>query len=309
MSVLSSSYALTASYALNSTATIATGSFATTGSNQFKANQFVTGSVTATSFTGSLRGHVVTSSIDTTLYELYGASGQRTILWNDHQLAYDNTLSVHWANRRAYDGAAAASIDWDGRALYDNSPAISVDWANRQLNDSSNSTIVDYSIPRKFTVTGAVTTTLGNVFHSALNDTESFWSGEIDQYNTNTNKLGQLTYLDSTGEWQKIDQTTNTSANYLGISLGETRVLTEGYIRMADVADPYEFTPIQIDNPIVGRPVYIIEGGDGAETNSYSCTLPSSGYVRVLGYVVSRGDSLVNSYMVKFKPSNDWYEI
>jgi len=44
MSVLSSSYAVTASFALNST-TIDTGSFATTGSNTFRGNQIISGNI------------------------------------------------------------------------------------------------------------------------------------------------------------------------------------------------------------------------------------------------------------------------
>jgi len=289
------SYATTASYYQETDPIFVakSGSFATTGSNQFKANQFVTGSVTATSFTGSLRGHVTTSSIDTTQYKLIGSTGTTAINWETGIVGHPDTRSIDWVNRQLINGYNVASINWGSHVL----------------NDINGDTIVDYSTRRKLSVIGGVTTKLGSVFHSALNDTESFWSGEIDEWSANANKLGQLVYLDNTGEWQLIDQTTNTSANYLGIAISEDKVLTEGYIRMADGANPYAFAPIYLDNPIIGKPVYIIEGGDGTETNSYSCTLPSSGYIRVLGHVVSRGDTLVNSYMIKLKPSNDWYEI
>jgi len=56
-------------------------------------------------------------------------------------------------------------------------------------------------------------------------------------------------------------------------------------------------------------PVYIIEGSDGSENYSFTCTIPTTGYVRVVGHIVARGSSKDNNYMIKFKPSNDWYEI
>jgi hypothetical protein len=85
-------------------------------------------------------------------------------------------------------------------------------------------------------------------------------------------------------------------------------VLTEGHFEVTDAADPYGSLP-QIIEPLLGMPVYIIEGSNGRPNNSFSCTIPSSGIVRVVGHIVARGDTKPSNYIIKFKPSNDWYEI
>ena len=67
----------------------------------------------------------------------------------------------------------------------------------------------------------------------------------------------------------------------------------------------------QIENPLLGMPVYIREGATGLFDNSYTCTIPTSGYVRVIGHVIYQSpiSGYNTKYMIKLKPSNDWYEI
>jgi hypothetical protein len=328
--------AATASYVLNAVSS----SFAATASfvNRLNQNVIVTGSVnvsgsvTATSFTGSLRGHVFTSSINTEQYLLMASTGQ-AINWNNRNLL-DSTsnISVSWGDRRLVnssgfttanwqsgilsDNSANTSVDWIGRDLKDTSGVTSVNYSNRALYNNAGGNILTFSTKNNLTGYGAISTVLNGDFLGATEDTQSinYYAGElyISDYAVPAVVYGELLYLDhSTAEWTYIDQTTNSCTRYLGIDLdGKDGVLTEGYILMTDNADPFHNSMPRIENPLIGMPVYIREGAEGSY-NSYTCNIPSSGYVRVIGHVMYRAgrSGFETKYMIKFRPSNDWYEI
>lgn len=271
-------------------ATSITGSLsgtATTASyvNNLVQNVIVTGSVTATSFTGSLRGHVVTSSINTANYLLLNSSGNTVYNWESNALSDGYQTSVDVSNRTLIDQYGRTALSY--------------------YNNRSN--IGDDGIE----VQGNVSTRLSDLV-GWCDDSHSFDAGEYHDriypfYDTYA--YGTLLYLDyTTQKWIAVDQTSDVCSRYLGIAIDDKITLSEGHFEVTDIADPMGSLP-QITEPLLGMPVYIIEGSNGHPNNSFSCTIPGSGIVRVVGHIVARGDTKPSNYIIKFKPSNDWYEI
>ena len=229
-----------------------------------------------------------------------------------------NVITANWQNKTLTD-SNGTSIDWGNRVLRDSANGyISVDYGNRALYNDGNGATLNYSKENKVTTKGPVTTHLYNAFLTETEKSQSvnFYAGELYQTDSypNVGNYGELVYLDySTNEWVRIDQTTNVCARYIGIDITDKiGVLTEGHIVMTDAADPFGGGIPQIENPLIGMPVYIIEGSNGSFDNSYTCNIPASGYVRVIGHVMYKGVDPIygtDKYMIKFKPSNDWYEI
>ena len=58
-------------------------------------------------------------------------------------------------------------------------------------------------------------------------------------------------------------------------------------------------------NPDQGLPVYI----DSGSAWDFNTTIPTSNYIRTLGYVYYNNTSNVNNWILKFRPSTDWYKI
>jgi hypothetical protein len=321
MSVLSSSYALTASYALNvptvdtsalvstasfnsftssiqgqvdnltsatssyvlnsatgsmlapyvltsstSSMTVLSSSFANTASfvNRLVQNVIVTGSITATSFTGSLRGHVVTSSIDTANYSLVSSD-------------------------------AAKSIDWDVRALIDSSTTAVVDWENKQLLDAWGNAALDWSSAEYWNVLQKYNRQdLSFAVQEGLSSTIIQFSGQSIEGKVPPT-AGRLCYLETDGQWYEVDQTTDTSTKMLGITLPGKRALLEGDIALNSIIDPD-----------YGLPVYVREG---TSVGALTTIIPTSGYVRVVGHCYYNNASTPGQWILKFRPSNDWFRI
>ena len=193
----------------------------------------------------------------------------------------------------------------------------SVNYTGRVLHNNAGVDILDFSTKNKLTGYGHISTELNSAFFNVTEDTESinYYAGEFYKapYAVPGVTYGELLYLDySTNEWVNIDQTTNVCARYLGIDLkSKDGILTEGYILMTDADSPFHSSMPRIENPMIGMPVYIREGSTGAYNDSYTCNIPTSGYVRVIGHVMyqSNVSGFETKYMIKLKPSNDWYEI
>jgi hypothetical protein len=160
-------------------------------------------------------------------------------------------------------------------------------------------------------VQGNVSTTLSDLIIWC----DDSWSFDAGEYHNKIYRFyaaytyGSLLYLDySAQKWIAVDQTSDVCSRYLGIAISDKTTLTEGYFEVTDANDPYGSLP-QITDPLLGMPVYIIEGSNGHPNNSFSCTIPTSGIVRVVGHIVAQGNAKPNNYIIKFKPSNDWYQI
>jgi len=131
----------------------------------------------------------------------------------------------------------------------------------------------------------------------SLSDTLLNYSGHSLQASvTGSATTGTILYLDTDGTWKTVNQTTATSTKMLGICLATNVVLLEGDVVLEASS--------MIKTPAYGAPLYIWEGG-----TVLSSDIPTSGYVRVLGHCYYQNTGTSTNWIVKFRPSNDWYEI
>ena len=132
--VLSASYALTASHALNGGGGAA---FPYVGTAVITGSLIVSGS--------GANGGIDTSGMNPSLL---ASDGTATVSFGINKLwlneAGGNT-TVDWGNKLLYDSAAGLSVDWESRGLNDTSAVTSVDWENRRLLDATAARAMDYN--------------------------------------------------------------------------------------------------------------------------------------------------------------------
>ena len=81
---------------------------------------------------------------------------------------------------------------------------------------------------------------------------------------------------------------------------GKGLILLEGDV---GVSDDNTFGTYVVSASI-GLPVYV------GTTNGYlETTQPGSGVIRVVGHIYYQSTTNNNYWLMKFRPSNDWYEI
>jgi len=79
----------------------------------------------------------------------------------------------------------------------------------------------------------------------------------------------------------------------LGINLNGSDVLVEGDVTLDN-----------IQGPNYGLPVYIRQG-----STTFSTSIPTLGYIRVVGHCYYDNAGTPGQWLLKFRPSNDWYKI
>jgi hypothetical protein len=214
-------------------------------------------------------------------------------------LSRGDIVSVDWQNRSLIDASTTSSVDWENRTLYDATGVTSIDWNGRALyTPGTAEPALDYSNDL-FTVSTIYKqqNTRNNTTGESLSDTLLNYSGHsIQAVVTGSAVAGNILYLDTDGTWKTVNQTTNTSTKMLGIKLNTNVVLLEGDVVLE--------ASTMIKNPAYGEPLYIWEGG-----TVLSSDIPTSGYVRVLGHCYYQNTSTTDNWIVKFRPSNDWFEI
>ena len=111
--------------------------------------------------------------------------------------------------------------------------------------------------------------------------------------------------LDTDGTWKGVKATVGYGADkMLGIcvSVGKSLVLIEGDVGVSDddTQGPY------VAGADHGLPVYV-----STTTSEMTTTTPSgaSSVVRVVGHIYYQSPNDANLWIMKFRPSNDWYEI
>ncbi len=242
-----------------------------------------------------------------------------SIDWENRQATDQfNVTSTDWSNRALYDGSGVTSTDWSNRYLYDGSGVTSTDWGNRALYDQTANAIIDYSggsgynisnyrptvetleltVQDEFTQTsvgfGISTNTAGNIIQVGPN---------VDLAVTASNPV----FLDTDGIWKRLDQTTDTTTKLLGICVepyNKGYILTEGIITVTTSSGYSDTTPFVSGSSFYGMPVYLT--GSAA---AFTTTKPTSGYVRVVGHMYYNSTANPDYWIMKFNPSNDWYEI
>ena len=79
-------------------------------------------------------------------------------------------------------------------------------------------------------------------------------------------------------------------------------VLLEGHVLVEDNVAVYP----NVRNAAFGQPVYIKAG---ATDGIMDCTVPNSGIVQVMGHCYYQNTGTTSNWMMKFKPSTDWYKL
>jgi hypothetical protein len=163
-------------------------------------------------------------------------------------------------------------------------------------------------ISGSLTVTGSLNT---NGYISSYKSTASqevfsttaYVAGDIIQGTVSGPTQWDLVYLDIDGTWKDVNQTTPTSTKMLGIYLGGDQILLDGHISATTNGVGTPIGP-SVQNPDQGLPVYI-----DLTPSQYNTTIPTSDYVRTLGYLYYNNAIDANYWILKFRPSNDWYKI
>jgi hypothetical protein len=226
--------------------------------------------------------------------------------------------SIDWENRQAYDTVGNVSIDWSAGNLTDTSGNPSINWIGRSQYDSTNNSIIDYSgnngrnianyrptieISSPTTQDEFIATTTG------FGSIASNFAGKLIEVGPNIDlavTASNTVFLDTDGVWKLADQSTDNTTKLLGIC-------TNGYVRGAILIDGIVTVTTSsaiIDVPYVrgsnfyGMPVYLT-----GSQSSLTTTKPTSGYVRVIGHMYYNSPTTPDYWIMKFNPSNDWYEI
>ena len=204
------------------------------------------------------------------------------------------------------------SIDSNARLLYDSLGLSIIDWENKELFDSTGASSIVWDARRLFTPAGNRALDYGYsdyasrsfIYHQqnvaateqeSLSNTNLEYSGYTIEATVDAfSAAGDLVYLNTDGIWYVVDQTTNTSTKLLGINIDGNNVLLEGDIILNNVTLPDH-----------GLPLYIRQGNG----RTLSSTIPTSGYVRVIGHCYYQNGTTSTQWIVKFRPANDWYKI
>jgi len=260
--------------------------------------------------------------------------GVTTVQWGAGYLkSLTTSMSIDWDTRVAYDNVEVDSINWDNRTLYDSSGVDSALWDFRQLSDSSTNVSIDWENRTLRSPGGIKTLQWGSDYYIyspsyqkddkliALQDAVSSGTpssdtcfgdiieGKITSAGSGYPSDFQLVYLRDDGFWYTYNQTdTNLYGKMVGIVFdvdtgGETcKVLLEGHVLIDDSGT---YGP-QVQLADSGLPVYIRQG---SVTGDMSTSSPSTGIVQVLGHCYYKNTTTSSNWMMKFRPSMDWYKL
>ena len=342
------------------------------GSSNFIGNVTVTGSLIATSFTGSLQGtaswatNVVSASgastniqynnggilagnnrftFDGTTVRISGGSliitGSSTISGSSiitgsiqvgvpgtNAAAIDTTTgtlsrgpvtTIDWVNRNLQDTSGVTSADWENKVLQDASAATSVDWGNRDLYDAGIVQSLNWDNRTLYTPAGNNFAwnndyyTTSNIYHKSIistgvqNDFIDFanppYAGQVIRGTVDAaTTAGQLVNLDPDGIWYPVKNLSPQATKMLGICVDQAsgQVLIEGDV---GVSDDNTFGTYVV-SASMGLPVYVSTTSGELDT-----TQPGSGVVRTVGHIYYQSTTDANYWLMKFRPSNDWYEV
>jgi hypothetical protein len=249
----------------------------------------------------------------------FDASTSSSINWNARALSDGlEVTAVDWGVRQAYDESGTLSLDWNSRNVTDTAGTPSIEWQSRALIDQNGGGAISWDgLNNSYNIINYYPqiTTLPIPTLDAFSDatpatpiTQNFSGEQIGADNLVDAgvSIGNLVYLNSDGFWYKTNQTSASSSYMLGICLendpSKETILTEGNIGFttASVAN----SPLVTGTNFYGVPIYI-SGSNGA----MSTDKPTSGIVRIVGHAFYNSTTNPSNWIMKFRPSNDWYEI
>jgi hypothetical protein len=231
---------------------------------------------------------------------LYDQTSVQSIDWNT-RIAYDGTgttYAIDWGNRSALDGFGISSIGWNGRALEDSTGVTALSW-----DTITNNYKIEASTYLKKSITPGTQESFSNVPTTAFNYEGEVIGGQLD----GTVALFDLVYLETDGKWYPVTQATADCTKLLGICAKtgvKPEIILEGTITVND--GTYATTPV-VQSPDHGLPIYVRESGG----NTMSTNVPTTAgqYVRILGHAYYQNIGAPEYWVMKFRPSNDWYVI
>ena len=247
---------------------------------------------------------------------MFDAAAAQSIDWQN-RIAYDTTSaqSITWATRIAYDSTGTTyAIDWGNRATYDGFGISSISWNSRDLTDSGGDAVMNwdtitnnYKIAAytylKKSITPGTQESFSDVPTTAFNYEGEVIGGQLD----GTVALFDLVYLETDGKWYPVTQATADCTKLLGICAKtgvKPEIILEGSITVNDGS--YATTPV-VQSPNPGLPIYVRESGG----NTMSTNVPTTAgqYVRILGHAYYQNTGAPEYWVMKFRPSNEWYVI
>jgi hypothetical protein len=273
---------------------------AVTGSALITGSLRVTGSLIASGTYGGINTFVNKPN-------LFDINGITRVQWSNGYLnntAGDTTLD--WEINNLIDSAVTTVLDWENKILYDSAGANSIDWTNRTLSETTNAWVaLDYSNDTYLNSQLYYRNVIPGQVQRAVADTPAY-GGQVIQATVDVGVTDfQLVFLDTDGIWKATKATVaNGAAKMLGICVDQAGgyVLIEGDVGVSDDNSQGAYV-IGADH---GLPAYV-----SATTGVMTTTAPSSAgeLVRIVGHIYYQSTSDVNWWTMKFRPSNDWYEI
>jgi hypothetical protein len=231
---------------------------------------------------------------------MFDGTANSSIDWNT-RIAYDatgTTYAIDWGNRSALDGGGIQSISWDSRGLIDEAGTDALNWDVI----SNNYKIATSTYLKKLISTGTQEL-FSDVPTVSFNYEGEVIGGQLD----GTVAQFDLVYLETDGKWYPVTQATTDCSKLLGICAltgVKPEIILEGSITVNDGSG--------IDTPQVqlidhGLPIYIRESAG----NTMSTNVPTTAgqYVRILGHAYYQNIGTPENWVMKFRPSNEWYVI
>jgi hypothetical protein len=249
--------------------------------------------------------------------QLLDENGNASVVWTTQRtLEHDNGPVLDWANQTLNDYDTLQSVNWTNRYLYDSS-GVSIDWGNRYIYDQNYNPMIAYGggdglniVNYRPTIENLSLVVQDDFTQNSVLDLNANAAGNIIQAGPNIDlavTASNPVFLDTDGIWKRSDQTTDATTKLLGICVepyNKGYILTEGIITVTTASGYPDTMPFVSGSSFYGMPVYLT--GSAA---AFTTTKPTSGYVRVVGHIYYNSTSTPDYWIMKFNPSNDWYEI
>ena len=181
----------------------------------------------------------------------------------------------------------------------------SLDFGNRNLLASNGNGVFNWSGPATIDARLYLNQTIDTTTRNALITNVGYGGFSLNEVTFDISvQQFDLVYLNTDDKWYQVNQTTNTSTKMLGICQGYDpmtnigTVITEGDI-IISTGPGYPL----VQGANYGLPIYIRTSAG----TQMSTTIPTSGYVRLLGHCYHNAGG--SEWIMKFRPSNDWYVI
>jgi hypothetical protein len=210
------------------------------------------------------------------------------------------------------DSSPQTSIDWQNRTTNDTGAVVSIEYGKRNLNDEQGIPVFNWSLGWK------TQASVYNLWEKDLNIQGVFgdfnnygfqYEGDVIQVEVYQGTLPSrynIVSLRTDGTWEDANQTTASATKMLGVLIDTDNtygiVLLEGHLQVQSTTAgdaPY------VNGVDQGLPIYL---EDATTTGRMNTTVPTSRYVRLLGYAylnTGQGDI----WLMRFDPDMSWVEI